>query len=117
MRSFCRQGNVWVWCESNYGVAAFYEFTGQLTWDKWEVLLDLLWCDTPFVSDLLVMYFSNVFISNCGWGGWWVGHCDLLRWVGRSFVLERACVWEGFKSSKDGKAPWVCCLPSCWSHW
>ena len=33
--------------------------------------------------------------------------CDYLRWVGRSFVLEWTCLWEGIKSSKDGKAPWV----------
>ena len=34
-------------------------------------------------------------ISCDGWG------------LGRSFVLERACVGKGLKSSKDGKAPWV----------
>ena len=26
---------------------------------------------------------------------------------GRSIVLQRACVWEGFMLSNDGKAPWV----------
>ena len=38
----CGPGNVWVWCESSYGVAAFEEFMGQLTWDKWEILLEML---------------------------------------------------------------------------
>ena len=36
----CGHDNVWVCFE--YGVAAFDEFEGQLTWDKWEVLLELL---------------------------------------------------------------------------
>ena len=97
------QGNVWVWCESGYGVIALDEFVGRLTWDKWEVLLELLWCDISFMSDMLI----SVFIGGCGWGGWWVGHCDYLWWVERSFVLKWACVWVGFMLSKDGKAPWV----------
>ena len=68
----CGQGNVWVWSESNYGVASFDEVVHQLTRDKWEVLLELLWCDISLVSDLLI----DVLLGDCSRGGWWVGHCD-----------------------------------------
>jgi hypothetical protein len=68
----CGQGDVWVWCESSYEVVAFDEFVSQLTRDRWEVLMELLWCDISTVSDLLI----NVFIDGYGWGGWWVGHYD-----------------------------------------
>ena len=37
--------SAWVWFESNYMVVAFVEFLGELFWNKWEVLLKLLWCD------------------------------------------------------------------------
>ena len=58
----CGHDNVWFWCESGYRVATFDEFIGQLTWDKWGVLLELLWCDISSMSDLLI----NVFIGGCG---------------------------------------------------
>jgi hypothetical protein len=45
---------IWVCYEFGYGVAAFDEFVGQLTWDKQEVLLELLWCDISSMSDLLI---------------------------------------------------------------
>jgi hypothetical protein len=68
----CGQGIVWVWCEYGYGVDVFDKFVDQLTWDKWEFLLELSCYNISYMNDLLV----NILTCSCDWGGWWVGRCD-----------------------------------------
>ena len=36
----------------SYEVVPFYKFVGHLIGDKWEVLLNLVWCNVSTVSDL-----------------------------------------------------------------
>ena len=104
--------SVWVWCKSNYDATAFDEFVGQLAWDKWEVLLELLCCDISSVSDLLV----NVFIGSYSWGGWLVGHCDLLQWVRMSIVFEWHVCGRASNRLRMVRHSRSSCQASCSSH-